>query len=387
MYTPKHRANTPPYKKSLFFVIAICSILSQTTNAHGVNLVFRCDDIYLLEDSFQNDLVETFTSHSVPITLGVIPCNKNRTYIYTDCAFTQNLQHHMEEGNIEIALHGLIHQLQNGNKGIGEFAGKNYIEQFEDLKLGKILLDSVFGAENIITFIPPWNAFDSITEQALVSLNFHIISGAIHWGREYNNPHLSYYPFTISNPTEILNIARTNQHRNATIVCMLHNYDFDGYGIGGGHKSACSMVTMQNILDTINSLPYIHCMTFADLYHANDFCDNQRIQWNGKRFWLQKKLHTINALQTTNWLRWIWILNLLAFVGAPTILTIYTYIQKKRQFYIVLLGSQIIVLFCIVYFHILTPLKCFAIEGFIMMENIAWLVYSRKQKKHHTNNQ
>lgn len=85
--------------KKSFFVILLslhCHIVQ------AVNVVFRFDDYRLCPDTLQEQLLETFIRHNIPISLAVIPCSEDSLF-FTEGPYYAQLKRATEVGLIEIA--------------------------------------------------------------------------------------------------------------------------------------------------------------------------------------------------------------------------------------------------------------------------------------------
>ena len=131
-----------------------------------MNILFRVDDIYLNGNEFEQQLFCIFEQYDIPINIGVIPFDQNASPF-----IPLNASHALPQ-NIKVCLHGNTHQ-KNGGKG--EFDGLDFEFQSSLIRSGKALLEARLG-KSIITFIPPWNAYDSNTLLACATNGIDILS-------------------------------------------------------------------------------------------------------------------------------------------------------------------------------------------------------------------
>ena len=100
---------------------------------HAVGVVFRLDDPRLQYDSVSIRAVKLFNEKQVPLSIAVVPCNKQEQPILpktmVDSLYISELQHK----NIELALHGFNHQDINNQ---GEFGGLSYDEAARRIRIG-----------------------------------------------------------------------------------------------------------------------------------------------------------------------------------------------------------------------------------------------------------
>ena len=113
-------------------LLIICLVLV-AVQAHAIHVVFRLDDPTLQYDSVSMRAVKLFNQKQVPLSIAVVPCNKQEQPIIpetmVDSLYISELQHK----NIELALHGFNHQDINRQ---GEFGGLGYNEAQRRVRIG-----------------------------------------------------------------------------------------------------------------------------------------------------------------------------------------------------------------------------------------------------------
>lgn len=122
--------------------------------SYGLNVVFRYDDPTLRPDSITQEMQEMlvfFKEKNIPITIALVPCDSNEEYI---ASTDSNLLHLLQEDNVEIALHGLTHQVVNN---AGEFGNLTLDDNYRRINKGKLYIEKYF--KSVETFIPPFNAY------------------------------------------------------------------------------------------------------------------------------------------------------------------------------------------------------------------------------------
>lgn len=150
----------------------------------GPCIVLRYDD-YSADPrwkSFEAAFANTIEALQIPIVYSVVPriCEcahdpSSRIYYPLTSAEVQALDPLLAKGLVEIAQHGYTHQHRSGASPWTEFVGAPFAEQVERIGAGRRQLESLFGRE-VTTFVPPWNAYDSVTVDALRTLNFRCVS-------------------------------------------------------------------------------------------------------------------------------------------------------------------------------------------------------------------
>eukprot|EP00602_Paraphysomonas_sp_CaronLab_P005520 CAMPEP_0185024902 /NCGR_PEP_ID=MMETSP1103-20130426/8059_1 /TAXON_ID=36769 /ORGANISM="Paraphysomonas bandaiensis, Strain Caron Lab Isolate" /LENGTH=1367 /DNA_ID=CAMNT_0027557985 /DNA_START=157 /DNA_END=4260 /DNA_ORIENTATION=+ len=153
--------------------MAIIAISAYSTPSKPV-VMFRLDDVqsWWCEDIAQT-VVHQFLSANVPINLGVI--GKNLDQSSSMVSFLQSLS-----GNplVEFSSHSQKHET---------FAGQTQTWQEYDLQESISTIHSVTGISPN-SFIPPFNAYDDVTFDALNNVGMNIMSGECVWypeGSEY----------------------------------------------------------------------------------------------------------------------------------------------------------------------------------------------------------
>ena len=327
--------------KRCIFVILLSL---QCLIVQAVNVVFRFDDFRLCPDTLQEQLLETFVRHKIPISLAVIPCSDDKLF-FTEGSYLAQLKGATETGLIEIAQHGLNHRFIGFG---GEFAGISFQRQMDMLSKGKHLLDSLFMP--IITFVPPWNSYDDNTLRALELLGFECMSSCMTIGQPLSSAKLQYYPETIDHPNKLINAIKDNKNRNGIIILMFHDYDFD---------DSFSMSDMDALLNKLNDMDGVECLTFKMLCEKRVKSDRFRFKANIEINLLSKFLKSGQMLQTKLFAVSVRIINLLIYIFIVLVFFLFGwFVCKFRNNYFLLLIVCVMGLVgIVVWWHLLTPLK------------------------------
>lgn len=195
---------------------------SLSISSFALDVVFRYDDFRLIDDSVQNALIEMFNDEKVPLCIAVIPCTGAMQYIIENGYALQRIKDIHNAGYLSFALHGCNHQGETIN---GEFLALSNEEQLFRLTRGSQFLDSVFD-EHVHIFIPPWNRYNTITQNVLADLGYNIISADIADSRYISDKRFQYYPEGIDHPQKLHRLIEKNANRDGLVVCMFHRYDF-----------------------------------------------------------------------------------------------------------------------------------------------------------------
>jgi peptidoglycan/xylan/chitin deacetylase (PgdA/CDA1 family) len=197
-------------------------------------VVFRYDDYSAISNTaFESKIFKLFSSHNMPITVGVIPISVSENaydpqaqgLIELSPEKIELLKNHTEQGLVDVALHGFAHQVSTSQQRT-EFAGVPIESQEQKLISGKKFLEKSLGTA-IDIFIPPWNSYDLNTLTALSNSGFSTISASEIGDADENTP-LFFIPATCA-PSDVKNgVSAANKlsYDKPLMVVLFHAYDF-----------------------------------------------------------------------------------------------------------------------------------------------------------------
>lgn len=327
--------------------------------ASNLDVVFRFDDYRLVKDSLQNELVETFARNCVPITLAVVPYDYNGNVVCSDTVGISRLNVLASEGLVEIAMHGNSHAKRTAN---GEFEGLAADVQRQLLTSSYQVLDSLFDISPI-SFIPPWNNYDSTTLDILEALGVKTISSCMTIGQSLDNKNVAYYPCTVGTDDafpSFRSALEVNHHRKGLLVFMFHSYDFN---------ERFSMEDLDELLKEVKTMGDVRCVTFRTLWEDGIESDSKRFKANLEVNLLTKLLGVNTIMQPTITAVARRIVNLLAYlIVAVLTLFLSLVIVRKRtarkvtcRLHSVAYLCMAFVLFGCVWLHWWSPLKSLAL--------------------------
>lgn len=270
-----------------FFLFLVLSCWG-SLNAVSLDVVFRFDDYRLVEDSLRNELIETFSRHQIPISLAIVPYQEGRM-LCTDTAGIRQLDALASEGLVEIAMHGYSHQKCSD---YGEFGGVDPELQRQWLTASYQVLDSLFSMPPI-TFIPPWNNYDTTTLDVLAELGVKVVSSCMTIGQSFDNPQLTYLPCTVGTSDAFPSFSEAlsnNANRNGILVFMFHPYDFD---------ESFTMDDLDALLTEVSTMRNVRCVTFRDLWSEGVVSDRCRMEANLEVNLLTKLMGVNTIIQPT----------------------------------------------------------------------------------------
>lgn len=359
-------------RKCLFVLFLILSSFL-SLHSQSMKLVFRYDDFILKNDSLDQQIVRVFQQHHIPLVLAVIPCDVREVpIIEKSYSFISTLQNGVQNKSIEIALHGLTHQ----RLAAGEFDNLSFEEQKRRIVKGKTFLESTIGT-SITTFVPPFNAYDLNTLKVLQETGFKGLSASLYYDKSFNNPFLSYYPQTLEDFDKVLQTLNQNKKREGIVVVMFHHYTF---------KKNFTLTDLDELLSQVNSMKYIKCVTFQDLYRDTEVSDKKRMEANLQNNFLTKYLHINGMIYSTQFLSVISFFNIIIYSLSSIVLyllVIALFYSKVFKMKLVTISMGILLLiFTIltVSFHVVAPLKLFAMNAFLSIAFAVICILIAKKK-------
>ena len=207
------------------WVLSFTGCSGQPKHDKTIYVIFRLDDIGTgSQTDIELEIMDLFRDYGASITFGVISFSDDAAS-HPDLTIekAQILKQGLNEGILDIALHGYSHQ--ENNEG-SEFAGLDYDSQLQRLADAKSFLEGMIDAP-VTTFVPPWNTYDQNTLLALDSLGFSTISAKM--GEEViSTSSLKFLPFTsrLSGLRDSVQAARESTYKQPVIVVLFHEYDF-----------------------------------------------------------------------------------------------------------------------------------------------------------------
>lgn len=257
-----------------------------------MKIVFRVDDIYLDNSKFENELLEVFHKNNVPITLGVIPFDKNGKPLVSE--LDKNIACKLKTQNFKVALHGYSH---NRVTKKGEFEEVEFNTQLKWIQHGKDYLTRLTGC-NIDTFIPPWNAFDLNTLVALKENAIKFVSaGQIPCKDQEKFNDVQVIPYSVEHLYFLKSwsfkyldfMSRLGFFKNIVIVVLFHPYNFtdwsgNPYFKGEKVKFNTTVDELNKMLGRIKSKSYLQIINL-----------NQILKFRDSQMYLGKLLYKIES--------------------------------------------------------------------------------------------
>ncbi len=170
------------------------------------------------------------------------------------------LSDYVARGVVEPALHGFEHRrVPAAGYRHGEFRRRPFDWQHNALKLGRDALSKAVGAA-VTVFVPPWNAWDANTAQALTELDFEWLSPDLHHA-DYEPTKLKVVPQITADPRTILNWVQRGDAVPAGTIAVLVTHPFDFEGDGGESY----FLDLLELLTVVRASAYWRCVGFDDL--------------------------------------------------------------------------------------------------------------------------
>lgn len=209
----------------LVFIFLFCHI------ANGqINIIFRCDDFRMIDDSLQEKIIDLFSRHEIPLCFCVIPADTLSNEVFT--ISDENLERWIQlknKGLLDIGLHGFTHRSTRSKySSDSELDGLSYNQQLEIFQKGKKMLESHLGKINY--FVPPTNLVNRYTIDALETSGFEILSANVSYRNGFSSrTKVKIYPCTTEDFRKFADFyygARYKEYLDGTIILLFHPYTF-----------------------------------------------------------------------------------------------------------------------------------------------------------------
>ena len=347
-----------------------------TLQVHALDVVFRLDDPTLQSDSMSLRALQLFSEKEVPLSIAVVPCDKQEQPIFPqtaeDLAYLSMLNLHRNE----IALHGLTHEDINQQ---GEFGGLSYLEAQRRIRIGGGILRE-YDSLRIHTFIPPFNAFNDSTLVALLDNGFCLLSADI-----YSNIYrdgIQYYPETLGHLMSQKGIWQAaedaifgSKEKDAICVVMFHAYDL---------PDEASWQRLSMLLDACKADTTVTLHIFRSLYESGNLSSQYRYKANQMHSLLQKHLLHPGVLHTT-WLCWfVHVSNALMYALLPLLALLIGWGVKKRNnrkmtTVVLVVGILLsLAFFALPILQIGGPMTVLALDVVLSGALLGWMLLQRK---------
>jgi peptidoglycan/xylan/chitin deacetylase (PgdA/CDA1 family) len=228
----------PPQRALIMIVLLFVSLFTgcdkQSDGDKQINVVFRFDDYSAVSmTSTELEIIDIFRKNQASVTFGVIPfvCAGEvndpspQEIIPLTASKGDILKSGIEEGILDIAMHGYSHQTIDVEP-LTEFSTLEYNIQLDKITKGKKLLEDILEVP-LNTFIPPWDQYDINTLHALEEAGFSTIS-ADRKGSALDDTKLNFLPATcgLTHLRSAIKAARASSDNQPLIVVIFQEYDF-----------------------------------------------------------------------------------------------------------------------------------------------------------------
>jgi peptidoglycan/xylan/chitin deacetylase (PgdA/CDA1 family) len=199
-----------------------------------ITVFFRFDDFSETSPvPVETGLVGALRKTGVCATFAVIPAVTEGAYhspgdrgvLPLGATKIRFLRQAIEDGAIDVALHGWNHRSRSNTSPHSEFVGVSAPEQKELIESGRDLLRTAVGVAPRV-FVPPWNRYDDGTLDALTAHDFTCVS-ANRYGPSRTGA-LRFLPTTadLREVRQAVEAARKSQDPAPVVGVLLHPYDF-----------------------------------------------------------------------------------------------------------------------------------------------------------------
>ena len=184
--------------------------------------------------------------------------------------------------------------LNNYKKNLSsEFYAVGYSKQLNKIESGKLFLQNHLNID-IVTFIPPYNTYDSNTVKVIINLGFKNLSAASYGKIQVIPGNINYIPYTalLSDMDDIKStiyrVSMRNEGKDYLIVIMMHTDDFINSKyhsrskdyISSNKVKRISLAELDHDLSEIKKFNNIHFITFNELPHFIKDLGSNRLKSN-----------------------------------------------------------------------------------------------------------
>jgi peptidoglycan/xylan/chitin deacetylase (PgdA/CDA1 family) len=202
-----------------------------------ISVFFRFDDYAEISPTVvESQLVEALQKHGMCATFSVVPSITEGSYHVAGDGRElplgpdkiRFLQEAVASGAVDVAAHGWNHRTVAKQRPHSEFVGLPLEAQVDSLSKGKALFRHSANLHPTV-FVPPWNAYDRQTLEALSRVDYVCLS-ANRFGPVRDG--LRFVPITadLLELRDAVASARNSQDPDPVIGVILHPYDFKGSG-------------------------------------------------------------------------------------------------------------------------------------------------------------
>lgn len=246
-----------------FFNISDSDILNNNRTIY----VFRVDDFHFEDDSCQEQIIDLFGKYKIPLTIAVVPADKNKNVI---SSMSDSIWHKWTDkinaGKIEIAQHAYTHINNKEYPGNPrEFYGLDYYESYKRIRLGKGIIDSLMIIHGVredklpVTFVFPCNFYEQEHIRAVKDCGLKIISA--NQTSPLSSDSISLYPCSTEDFAEVESINNTKIPTPPGLVVVL----FHPYTLYDIKRSNYDISKLDLLLKKLTSNPNNSFMTIRDL--------------------------------------------------------------------------------------------------------------------------
>ncbi len=333
-------------------LLIICLIFV-AVQAHAIHVVFRLDDPSLQYDSVSMRAVKLFNHKQVPLSIAIVACDELEQPIlpitHDDSLYLLELLN----DNIELTLHGYNHQDIERH---GEFGGISYIEAHRRIQIAKDVIKKST-SKDIVTFIPPFNAFNDSTLVAMMDNGLHILSADMYGPA--TNPNIQYYHETLGHLMAQKGMWQAAEdaifgckQKDAICVVMFHHYDL---------PDEASWQRLEKLLDACKVNENVQCHTYQSLLASGVESSAIRYRANQLRSGLQKYCLREGVLHTT-WLCWlVHVLNALTYASLPLVLLV-GWFRRRQALWLIATITGSLVFGGLALWSVMGPMKLLTVD-------------------------
>lgn len=356
-------------------ILSIVFLFVLALHVNAINVVYRLDDPTLQSDSVSMRAVKLFNEKQVPLSIAMVSGDEQEQPILPTTADSLYISE-LQDRNIELTLHGFNHQDINQQ---GEFGGLSYAEAQRRVRIGLDVLKSAV-SQDIVTFIPPFNAFNDSTLVAMMYNGLFILSADM-FSNIYRDG-IQYYPETLGHLMQQKGMWQAAEdaifsckQKDAICVVMFHAYDL---------PDEASWQRLEKLLDACKADKNVQMYTFRSLYESGNLSSHYRYRANQLHGFIQKQFLHSGVLHTI-WLCWFMhVSNALMYALLPLLALLIGWCVLKRKKMVlpklvIIAGILLTVAFFLLpILQIGGPMKVLALDLLLSGCLFGWILFIRK---------
>ncbi len=291
--------------------LLIASLLAPISANGATYVVFRYDDLAADKAGVRESnpvamriwqaekAVDTlFERYGIPYVIAIIPkpgsmygqreTNSETVSFKKDREKVEFIKCAIRAGRVEVAQHGMAHiDHTKENHRVAEFRERGYEDQLRDMLQGRKILCESLNLTSIMTFVPPFNAWDDNTAKALKTAGFGILSPDR--SQYYDSARgLIVIPFTAQLWELESMVEQTGLPDDSVIVVLYHPPQIAD--LEGRQQRFFGIERFERLLGRLATMPRVKVVTLRQLARECGSLTTGRYRaanalWHQRAFW------------------------------------------------------------------------------------------------------